>query len=982
MPRLSLALLGAPTILLDGAEVADFGYAKVRALLIYLAAEPGRAHGREALAELLWPEQPPQVGRASLRQALARLRQALGEPGGGPPLLLVDRDTVRLDPAGDIAVDALAFAELVTDGPRHGHGAGEACPACVASWERAVAMYRGPFADGAVPRDARGFEEWAALRREWFEARQLATLARLAAHAAARGDHAAALDYARRELAIDPLREAAHRAAMAALAALGDRAAALAQYERCRRTLAEELGVAPDEETERLRQAIRAGEVEPAAPPPPRADEPPPAPLPAQPTSFIGRAADLRNLLGLLDDPERRLITLLGPGGVGKTRLAHRLAETAAPHYGHGARWVALAHLRSPDELPDAVARALGCAHDDSGDARARLREHLQPRELLLVLDNFEHVLGGAALLSELLAAAPRLTVVVTSRERLQLRAEWVYELDGLGLAAAPGAPAEAVELLLERARQVARIDPLAPDELAAAERIAALVEGLPLALELAAATRRTRPFAAIAAALERDLDLLRSSLRDLPERHRSVRATFEYSWRLLDAAERAAMARLSLFRGGFSPAAAAAVADADEAALEALADKSMLRRAGERLDMHELVRRYAAEALAAGDDGPAAEAAHLDWALALAAQAERGMVGPEQELWLARLEAEHANLRAALTRAIEGRHAAEAQELAASLTRFWWMRGHMAEGRGWLERALALGGDDPGPRARALHGAGGLANQLGDLAPARALLEESLALERALGRQAELSRVLNNLALVYLNQGAYEPARALIEEALVIDRGLGDERGVAFSFGTLGEIAYVQGDYQRSAELYAQSLELHRRARDEHSVAVTLVNLGVTLYAQGRLGEARPLLEEGLGRFRALGAAFGEAYCLVRLARIALAAGDQAAALTYGRQAVPMLADLGHLGELGLCLMSLARLALAAGDAARAGRLWGAADGLLAAPGASVTADDRAEYDKLLAEARAAADRPAWEAAWDEGRALSLAEAVALTLA
>jgi DNA-binding SARP family transcriptional activator len=1015
MSRLDIKLLGPPQISIDGAPAPGFDYAKVLALLLYLAVEQGRIHGRDALAELLWPEQPSQAGRSSLRQALARLRHAIADQDVEPRRLLVTRETVQLNPAAAIGVDAAEFAELLRPAAGHDHRDPVACPDCLERWARAVELYRGPLAEAPAPRDALGYEEWLHARREWFASRQLDTLARLADAHEALGDPAQALAYARRALELDPWRESAHRQAMRLLAAVGERGAALAQYERCRRTLADELGIEPEEETASLYQAIKASgrpdgqagaaparpeeggtlaeppDSQPVAPSPSSALAP--APLPAPPTSFVGRESELEQLRGLLARPGCRLLTLLGPGGTGKTRLAIELAAHAAPAFADGVCWSALADLSSVDELPGALARALGAQLDNANDPRASLRDIIGQRELLIVLDNVEHLVEGAGLVAELLAAAPRLRVLATSRERLQLQAEWVFDVVGLsfpGAAAGPGdGETDAVRLLLERAGQLQRAPADEPEERAAAVAIARMVEGNPLALELAAAVRRRRSFAAISTALEADVDLLRVTLRDVPERHRSVRAAIEYSWRLLSPAERRAMTRLAIFRGGLAPEAALGVANADEEMLEGLVDKSMLRcsvvsEAGAqrlRFELHELLRRFAAEQLVAAGEAQAARLAHLAWCLSLAEMAEPLVNGAEQERWLSRLEAEHANLRAAIAYALDSRLAEPAQRIGAALTRFWWMRGHLREGQSLLQRSLELEGGTLATRARALHGEAALATQRGDIDRARELMERSLELERQVGRKLELSRILNNLAFVYINLGDYERAEILVSEALVYDRELGDERGVAFDLGTLAQAAHFQGNYSRAVELLVESLAGHRKANDTHSVAVTLLNLAAALFGQGELHAAQPYLDEALLIFRALGSAYGIAFVLLHVARIAYSKGEGAAARATLAECLPLLSALGVTGELAGALSLAARLALDAGEERRGARLWGAAMELLDGRDATLQPPDMLDFGLQLAQARARVAADVWAAGWAEGRSLSTEGAVAEAL-
>lgn len=1002
MAHLGIRLLGPTQITLDGASAPAFDYAKVLALLIYLAVEGDRAHSRDALAELLWPDQEAQVGRSSLRQALARLRQGIADQAAKPSRLLITRESVQFNPDCDYTLDTALFAQLLATRPGHMHYEAGACPSCIERWEQAVELYRGPFAEGVLPRDAYGYEEWLIARREWFANQQLSTLARLADAYESFGELEQALAYARRALELDPWREPAHRQVMRLLATQGLRSAAIAQYERCRQILANELGVEPEETTSELYRAIkfeqqpaiegsnsRAGiTAEATASSPPPANASPPihtTNLPIQPTSFIGREGELHELGELLEQPHCRLLTLLGPGGAGKTRLAIQLAERVAQRFGNDVCWVALAQLRSVDELTDTLARVLGCPADDAGDLTNRLREAVANRHMLLILDNLEHLIAGTDLINELLMAGPQMTVLVTSRERLQLRSEWVYDVGGLAFPADPADPHsaeyDAVRLLIERASQVQRAGVDTPAELAAAARIARSVEGNPLALELAAAARRARPFTTIAATIETDLDLLRVTLRDLPERHRSVRATLAYSWQLLDLAERHTLAWLAIFRGGLTTQAAQAVTHAPEDRLEALADKSMLRRAGERFELHELLRRFAAEQLTARGQAQAAHEAHLEWCVSFAEMAEPLINGAEQEYWLSRLDADHANLRAALAWAIEHGHAEQAQRISAALMRFWWMRGHLREGRTWLERALRLPGSSNAAQARALHGAGGLSTQLGDLPAAQALLTASLELERLVGRKAELTRILNNLAFVYINQAEYEQAEALITEAIAFDRELDDQRGVAFDLGTLAQVAYFQGDYMRAVNLYRESLAGHTQAADKHSIAVTLLNLGSALRLCGQTTDARSQLEQGLLLFRTIGSAYGISFTLLQLARLANTEGEIGQARLALSECLPLMDSLGTAGELASALALVAQLTTNLSTARRGARLWGAAMALLNKRGASLQPPEMLEFGLQLAQARAHTEASTWAAGWADGHAITTEEALAEAL-
>lgn len=986
MPQLSIAALGTLQIARDGAA-PTFDYAKVRALLLYLAVEQQRPHARDALAELLWPEQEPGAGRNSLRRALAALRTSIGDHAAEPPFLLAERETLQFNPRSDHTLDSARFTALVERAARHAHPRGQLCPACQAGLEEAVALYRGPFAEGALPRGCPELEAWALARREWFERHALGALDALAERYAAQGSHERALACAQAQLAIDAWREPAHRQAMRALAAQGLRSAALAQYEQCARLLATELGAEPEPATTALAEAIRRNElggrdeapppVQSAQPAPPPAHAPPPSPA----TSLIGRDEERGELAALIADPACRLLSLLGPGGIGKTRLALQLAEDVEASFVDGVCWVPLAGLPAAEQLPEALAQALGCAPKGRGDIGAALRDWLGPRQLLLVADNFEHLLDGAGLLDELLAAAPRLKIVITSRERLQLQREWLYDVGGLAFPADDDEaqpPPPAVQLFMERARQVRRVAALPADERRAALRIARTVEGMPLALELAAAASRERSFAAIAEALARNLDLLRTSLRDVPARHRSVRAAIDHSWQLLDAPQRRALALLGLFRGGFTPEAAERVAGADEELLAALQDKSLLRSAGGRYDTHELVRQFAFGQLAESGAAEAGQRAYLGYMAGLAEAAEPELVGAAQAPWLERLEAEHANFRAALRWAIDGGEPEGAARVAGALWRFWWMRGHLAEGRRWLDEILARPGPvAPAVLARARRGAGSLANQQGDYQSARDHHSAALEIERRLGNRRGLANQLGSLARAEANLRNYARARALLEEGLQIHRELGDEVGYALLTDALAAVAYSEGDSAEAARLYAEALALHRARGDRHSIAIGLHNLSDLAYERGDLAQALIGARECLALFRELGHKLGVGAALHLIAAVGRVEGGYAEAWAAEREALELYHSMGNWRIVAICLVGAAALAARQARWELAAQLCGAAARLLGA--GRLPPPDQALYDETLAGAAGALGAEGAERAAAAGRALDADSALAL---
>jgi DNA-binding SARP family transcriptional activator len=562
MAQLSLALLGPLSVLRDGQPVSGFESAKVRALLAYLAVEADHPHQRDALAGLFWPEQPDQAARNNLRQALANLRQVIGDRTAARPALLIAREQIQFNRASDHSLDLAAFQGLLAACEAHPHRRAEACSSCAERCARAVALYRGEFLEGFFLSDSVAFEEWVSLRREELQGRALAALALLTSFHERRGSYERAGAYARSQIELAPWREEAHRQLMRVLVQQGERSAALAQYELCRRMLAEQLGAEPDGATTGLYEQIRAGELC-AAPAGPAAQ---PA-LPLQPTAFVGREAELVDLAEMLETPACRLVTIVGPGGVGKTRLALQVAAGQTHAFADGVVFVALAALSSAEFLAATLADGLQIPLQPQGDPQAQLIAALRPKELLLILDNFEQLLPGATLLAEILREASGVTLLVTSRERLDLQWEWVFDLAGLSFPQGDGAGDlegfSAVQLFVQRARQHRRRFSIAGSAGAAVAEICRLVEGVPLGVELAATSVREHAPAEIAGRIRHALTQLATPSRDVAPRHRSMRAVFDHSWELLSAEERRSFRRLSVFRGGFGDAAAEAVAEA-----------------------------------------------------------------------------------------------------------------------------------------------------------------------------------------------------------------------------------------------------------------------------------------------------------------------------------------------------------------------------------------------------------------------------------
>lgn len=632
MAALTLALLGPPQIArADGA--AAVRARKELALLAYLAVERGREHSRDTLLELLWPESSEEAARNSLRVALANLRAALGE--STEPFLLSTRHSVQFNPGSDHILDVAAFERLLAERQDHCGDDRPPCVECAARLNQAIEQYRGDFLSGLVLPDSASFEEWALIVRERLHQQALAALDALIAYHDQRGDYAALAGAARRQIELEPWREQAHRQLMRALAAQGERAAALAAYERCRQVLAAELGVEPDAETRDLYQRISAGELSPAAASGPRIQR-----LPVPLTPFVGREWLLTLAAERLLQPQVRLLTLVGPGGIGKTRLCLELGHRLLDAFEQAVCFIDLSSLTIAEQFPAQLAQGLGLVVEQSDEVVAAVAQSLAQRQMLLILDNFEHLLPAAPLLSRLLEAAPGLKLLVTSRAVLQLYGETelaIPPLDLPDLARLPEAAewttlsqVEAIQLFVQRGQAVQPTFQLTPANYADIARLCVLLEGVPLSLELAAARIKLMPLPYLYQRLSASkLDTLSKDNRNLPARQQTLRATLDWSYQLLNAEARRLFRSLGMFRGSFSLSAVEQVCygqnpppDVVEQ-VSALVDQSLLTAlqgsSGEpRCMMLETVREYAMQKLREAGEHERIRAAYVQHYLRL----------------------------------------------------------------------------------------------------------------------------------------------------------------------------------------------------------------------------------------------------------------------------------------------------------------------------------------------------------------------------
>ena len=754
-------------------------------------------------------------------------------------------------------------------------------------------------------------------------------------------------------------------------------------------------------EPERVWQAIAPGL--PEAFPPLATFSAHPTNLPLPPTPLIGREGEVAAVAALLRADPTRLVTLTGPGGTGKTRLALQVASHLPDLAPDGIFFVDLAPVVDAAWMPSAIAGVLGLREEGSRDLRETLIDYARPKAMLLVLDNLEQIRPAADVgrfVAEALTACPDLRILATSRAPLKLRAEREYPVPPLPILDARRPPplpqlAEnaAVQLFVALAQAANPAFALTAGNAAAVAEICARLDGLPLAIELAAARVRGLAPADLARRLGTRLDLLAGRAADRPDRQQTLRAAIAWSYDLLPPAEQALFRRVSVFAGGSTLEAAEAVATAgDHLALDALdgltalIEQSLLRLDEEpeppRYRMLETLRAYGQERLAAAGEDETVRSAHATIVLHAVQTAIEGLRGPEAAFWSEALEAEHDNLRAALRWATDAGRAGLALALACSAWTFWDTRGYLTEGRMWLGTVLAASPADATPeRAEALLGAGALTRLQGDLTAAAALIEESLGLWRRLGDRLGEARALRGLGIVADLRGDEARALELFEQSLAIARQVGDTLSVAMALNSLGVVLWNTGQSAAARAKLEESLALERRGGHRARLPMPLNNLALLAIEAGELAQARAYLEESLVIDRELGRQSGVADTLENLGAIAVAEGDPAQAARLYGESLRIHRELGDRFSVAYGLESIAEVATAIGDFGTAARLYGAAAALRNEIGTPLPQSETARYERGLARTRAGLNPAAFAAAWDTGERLSWMEAAAAAL-
>lgn len=971
-----IQLLGALRARQGELTVERFATHKAGALLAYLALHPTRAHAREALTELFWPEADPDSGRLSLRVALSSLRRQLeASDAGGGVVLIADRTHVRLRPDA-ITTDVAQFEACLSAVDR------AAEPDQVAALERAVAFYGGELLPGF-------YDDWVLRERQRLADACEGALRRLAEARQEAGVPDRALDAAHRALAVDPVSEEAHRDLMRLYAATGRTEAALRQYETLERLLGRDLGVEPDSVTYALREHLQTPGPLGARPAPdvsPLRETNPPVPttpvLPPALTRFFGRESEAAQFRALLERPDTCLVTLTGPGGSGKTRLAVEVARRAAPAFAGGAYFVPLADLTEAAQIPAKLLSVLGLTATAPRDPLAQAAQALG--NALLILDNMEHLVEDDAMVVQtLLGRADGLTCLVTSRQPLGLEGEQTYPVPPLPTPREDAPTPErllqnpSAQLFADRARASRPDFAVTAHNAPAVAALCDRLEGIPLALELAAGWARTLTPAQMLTQLDRRFDFLVSRRRDASDRHRTLRAAIDWSYQRLPAHLQRFFARLSVFRGGCTVEAAREVCAAPDAleCLTRLAECSLVVPYEDNGDMRyrllETLREYASEQLPDRERRDACRR-HRDHFLGLAEETRPKLDGAEQARWLDRLEAEHDNLRAALDWCGSEADGDGAElRLAVALSDFWQSRGYIVEACERLEGALARDANPTPVRARALGEAANHAFWAGDLERADALAGEGMALARRLG-DAELQLLpLLMQARLAMDRGLVdlETARALQEELRCLADAVNEPVWTVTLAFMSGMLARKQGEHEMASAHFHRALSLARKHGHPTQVADALGHLALEALLQRHDPHAaRDLLEESVRICREHRALFLMGLSLPLLGITYLDLGHIENARHCFVEAISLARRHHSIHALIQSLRGLAALAAEQGLFARAVRLYGAGDAVIADRGLTWPPP----HPDRVARARAALGSDVYEAAYADGLAMT----------
>jgi predicted ATPase/DNA-binding SARP family transcriptional activator len=903
--------------------MAGFESAHGRALLAYLAVECGQPHSRQQLAGMFWPDQEESKAHQRLSQALYNLRQVLGEQkktgelahsmeeGKTQPFLLITSELIQFNPQSDFWLDIQVFTELFKRIKGHNHRMTESCSECSECLSQAIQLYRGDFLEGFSLRNAPAFDEWSLVWCERLRLQAINALGRLTTYHDGYGEIEQAVEYARQQVSMDPLGDKAHRQLMRLLALNGESTAALVLYNNFRRQLEKEMGITPEHEThalyERLRLEAEAGVTS--------------GNLPARITPLVGRRNELSELTTILRNPEFRLINLIGPGGSGKTHLALEASHAVRYHFADGVYLVSLSALESSQSILPVVAEAFRFSFRDHGEPQQQLKDYFRHKNILLVMDGFEAILPSAAWLSDMLQAAPQLKILVTSRARLNIMDEQLFALSGMDYPIESdlhkASSFGAVQLFEKGARRVKPDFSLQQRHLSDIVRICQQVQGMPLGILLASAWMDLFTPGEISAEIGKSLDFLSYTWNDMPERQRSLKATFDYSWNKLSEEEQGLLKMLSVFHSSFSIHAISSIAGRSMQLLQALVDKSLVNRIPDgRYQIHDLVHQFATERLEKDkEQARDAHTRHSNFYLQELEHWGNELKCSRQSETLVAMEQDVENLRLAWRWAVETQ---DWSGIAGGFVGMAWfadLRCRFQEGERACRTVLEQMPAQPYNQlfSALVSWQGHFLRRLEQAEHARQLLEGELGRLGAL--QGQGYDVCFERAQVYFELGELnldanrEKAREYYQQCLELFQMIGDDENTGKALLRLGEVVHHAGEYALAGELLTRALPLLQATGEPRRLASNLRWLGFTEIRQGRIDEGEPYIRQAIDLRKQIGDQSEAAQSQDDYATVLAWRGRYQEAIGMYQQCLPTYEYLGMHNKVAWVLAILALL-------------------------------------------------------------------------
>lgn len=919
--QLTLFLLGPLQTSWGNNTSVAFATDKVRALLAYLAVEADRPHRRETLAGLLWSNWSDAEAITNLRRTLHRLKQSLGALTDA--LLTITRQTVQLN-SQFVTVDFLTRQRLISESEKHSHQHLARCSACLARLEEANQLYRGEFLSGFYLDEEPLFEEWLVVQRERIHQQQWSLLTHLADSYEKQGGIAQVIACVGRQLEMEGWREECHQRLMRLLAANGQRSAALAQYESCRRILAESLGVEPSSATQKLYQQIK-GQVVPEVAPAGTLHY-----FPLQLTPFYGRQAELAQIQSYLQDDGCRFVTLTGLGGIGKSRLAIEAAGKVAAHFPDGLYFIALAGLQNPQLLPLTIAGYLNLSLQGRQDPQVQIQQFLRGKQILLAIDNFEQFLAASEKLLALLSNTNRVKLLITSREPLRMSGEWQLGVEGLEYPAGTLSPTDfqqysAIQLFCQIARQVRpAFNPV--QEQKGIIAICQYLRGMPLALEIAGRWAQFLDCATIANQIRQDVDFLTASQRDIPERQQSIRAIFDYTWKQLDPAGQSTLAQLAIFPADFTAQAAQTIAQTNLFTLAHLLDKSLLHYTAGRYTLHPLLRQLALEKL----DRPADVQNHFcHYYLELVAAQYPKFRGDNPAQARLTLQAELENIRQAWDWAIEHSLLMLLSHSSPALALFYSTSGYLQEATllftSATERLLAIGLPQPDLAAILsqlwFHQANFVyqsENQLRGIELANRALDTALTTNQP---PKQIATIQSLLGLMHTISGQSEVAMPYLDAAMAYFQTTNDGIDLALVHLRKGTFYYFKQEWEQALYHYQLAYQLDSRYQHKIGIARGLGGMGMIYSNQKQHDLALTTLEKALELDREIGSLPGIARHLNNIAWLYDEQKEWQNALAYYQEALSISRQMGYRDGIGRSANQISKIYIALGQLAEADR-------------------------------------------------------------